>query len=142
MKFAFDIGGVISKDLRWKEFIEILYQMREDVFIITDMHDKQEVLKTLNENGIFYISADNVYCADYNKYGEMCKAILCRELEIDFIFDDFAGYLQWDSQLGEPPIRCLVQPDWTKPYWHTAWKCSGGEFGRRVAPHKLLENNL
>lgn len=140
MNIAFDLGGVISKDPRWKSLINILQHTGDvKVYIITDMHNKEEVIKILKDNQVNIDTYCNMYCADYNKYGEMCKAILCRELKIDFIFDDFAGYLQWDSQLGEPPIRLLVQPDWTKPYWHTSWKCEGSEFGRQVAPHKLME---
>lgn len=126
---AFDIGGVLSKDVRWKKLIEAIGDNVE-VFIITDMHDKEEVMRTLVDNGVD-ICPSRVYCADYASYGEMCKAVLLKQLKIDFLFDDFVGYVQWDSSLGAAPIRCLVMPDARRPYWHENWKCKGGDFGRR-----------
>ena len=52
----------------------------------------------------------------------MCKAVLLSELKIDIFFDDFIGYLAWDSSLGPAPIRLLVMPDPYKPYWADSWK--------------------
>lgn len=96
------------------------------------MHNKEEVLKQLDENGFGLIRKENVYCADYDKHGELCKAVLLRDLKIDMFFDDFVGYTMWPSEFGPAPIRCLIMPDGFRPYWHEGWKCNGGEFGRRV----------
>lgn len=140
MKIAFDIGGVLSKDKRWRELLEILYiDTNIEIYIITDMHDRDEALAMLDNNNIV-LKKNNVYCADYQKYGEACKSILLRDLGIDIFFDDFVGYLQWDSQLGPAPIRCLVMPDWNRPYWSEDWICSGEDFGRRVAPQNLKDS--
>ena len=124
MKIAFDIGGVISKypDV-FRNLINVLDQHWADlgVYIITDMHNKDEVIKILKDNHII-VDEDKVYCADYEKYGELCKAVLLKQLSIDIFVDDFVGYTSWDSSLGEAPIRLLVMPDPFKPYWHKDWK--------------------
>jgi len=133
MNIAFDIGGVISKypDVL-KKLMSKLMDTNCEIYIITDMHDKKHVNSILQTNGI-YLPLDHIHCADYNKYGDMCKAILLRDLKIDLMFDDFIGYLGWDSTFGDAPIRLLVMPDSFKPYWHTDWKTNDDlEFGRRV----------
>ena len=145
MKIGFDIGGVISKyPQEFKNLVSIFFWYTQefyatghvipDIYIITDQHPKEEVLKILQENGFgFYFEAKNVYCADYEKYGNMAKAILIKELGIQIFIDDFDGYLQWDSSLGLQPLLLKVQPDWYKPYWHEEWKVEGSDFGRRKA---------
>lgn len=134
MKIGFDIGGVLSKYPF--EFKELLYSLwnkdyPEDIYIITDQHPKEQVIKVLVENGFDFIYPERIYCADYEKYGNMAKAIIIKELGIDIFIDDFDGYLQWDSTLGPQPILLKVQPDNYKPYWADSWKCDGGDFGRR-----------
>lgn len=132
MKVAFDIGGVVSKyPDKFRELINALILAKSDVYVITDMHDKIEVVKQLRSNGFEAIPEDNVYCADYDQYGEFCKAVLLKDLKIDLFFDDFVGYVGWDSKFGEAPIRCLLAPNAFKPYWDDSWKCEGGQFGRR-----------
>ncbi len=134
MRIAFDIGGVLSKYPN--EFLVMMEDMSTgpwvEIFVITDMHDKPAVLKQLKENGFGFIEEKNVYCADYDKHGELCKAVLLRDLKIDMFFDDFIGYTQWPSEFGRAPVRCLIMPDGFRPYWHPSWKCEGPDFGRRV----------
>jgi hypothetical protein len=146
MKIGFDIGGVISKypsqfgniigsfdyHKSWSSGHEIT-----EIYIITDMHPKEKVWETIVQNGFHYsIHPDNVYCADYEKYGNMAKAVLISELALDIFIDDFDGYLQWDSSLGPQPLLLKVMPDAYKPYWSDDWKCDGGEFGRRKYHHE------
>ena len=141
MKIAFDIGGVLSKyPKEFKEVISHFAGEHENIFIITDQHPKQEVLETLRINGFDFILADNVYCADYAKYGEMCKAIILRDLKIDILVDDFMGYLQWDYSWGKAPLRLLVMPDAQSPYWKEDWELLNDtpEFGRRVYSKERL----
>ena len=132
MRIGFDIGGVISKHP--SEFRALIYDLHTTghlIFIITDMHDIEYVEKMLRSNSIpgYY----EVYCADYKTHGEMCKAVLLKELKIDMFFDDFQGYLQWDSSFGPAPIRFLMMPDAMRPYWHKDWKTQDdSDFGRRV----------
>ena len=102
VKIAFDISGVISKYP--DEMRQLMALPDAEIFVITDMHEKTEVLKMLTDNG-FMISEDHVLCADYATYGEMCKAVLLRDLKIDILLDDFVGYMQWDSSFGKAPIR-------------------------------------
>ena len=137
MKLAFDIGGVISKyPAEFRHLMQSLMQMNNEVFIITDMHDKREVMEALNMNGFGFVPEDKVFCADYTNQGEFCKAILLKELKIDALIDDFGGYVQWDSSLGPAPIRLLIAPDAFKPYWHPDWKTTvNSDFGRRVYKH-------
>jgi acid phosphatase class B len=135
VKIGFDIGGVISKypeqfkRFFWDYFINKDYPDR--VYIITDQHPKEQVIKTLADNGFEFIFHDDIYCADYEKYGNMAKAVLIKELGLDIFIDDFDGYLQWDSSLGPQPILLKVMPDVYKPYWADSWKCEDNEFGRR-----------
>ena len=130
LRLSFDIGGVISKYP--DKFRQLINNTNCEVFIITDMHDKVYVEEMLQMNNIT-IASDHIYCADYQKYGELCKAVLLKELKIDIFFDDFIGYESWDSSLGPAPIRLLVMPDPFKPYWHKDWKVQDeSDFGRRV----------
>jgi hypothetical protein len=143
MKIAFDIGGVISKFPEQFRVLGLLCSASTpcQVYVITDMHDKEEVLKMLANNHFDFIPPENVYCADYKNHGEFCKAILLKQLGIDIFIDDFVGYVQWDSSLGPAPIRLLVAPDGFKPYWHDEWKVEGEyDFGRRVTSISQLEN--
>lgn len=131
MRIGFDIGGVLSKypDV-FNKFIESLGNCF--LFCITDQHPKEEVIKTLLNNGFGrWFGINNVFCADYEKHGNMCKAVLIKELELDMFIDDFDGYLQWDSTLGKQPILLKIMPDAFQPYWSDSWICDGAEFGRR-----------
>lgn len=134
MKIAFDIGGVISKyPSEMRVLMQSLMFALQEVFVITDMHDRSEVLETLATNGFGFVPEDRVFCADYARHGELCKAVLIKELGIDALVDDFGGYVQWDSSLGPAPIRMLVAPDAFRPYWHPDWKVKvDSDFGRRV----------
>jgi hypothetical protein len=134
MRIGFDIGGVLSKYP--EEFRQFLWEYidKEDpprIYVITDQHPKDEVLKTLRNNDFGFIHEDDIYCANYEQYGNAAKAKLIAELKLDMFIDDFDGYLQWDSSFGPQPILLKVQPDMFKPYWHETWKAKGGDFGRR-----------
>lgn len=135
VRVAFDIGGVLSKyPDQFRRLIDRLTDPRPtfsnvEVFVITDMHDVKEVRKMLRDNGFYRIPEQNIYCADYKKHGEGCKAELLRELKIDLFFDDFLGYMM----LPGDTIRCLILPDPHKPYWHETWETKDkSDFGRRV----------
>lgn len=141
MKVAFDIGGVLSKFPNlFREMVLILMRGGAEVFIITDMHKRDEVLQMLRDNDFGVIPEANVYSADYTNHGEFCKAILLKQLKIDIFFDDFVGYVQWDSKLGDAPVRCLLAPDGFKPYWADSWTVpTNHDFGRRVTSLEALE---
>lgn len=136
MKIAFDIGGVLSKyPEEFKKLIfSLCYSRGHDLHVITDMHDKEDVIKQLRTNDFdeALIPTENIHCADYATHGELCKAVIMRDLKIDMFYDDFIGYTMWPPHFGPAPIRCLIMPDGYRPYWHPEWKCSGGDFGRRV----------
>lgn len=128
LKIAFDIGGVLSKHepIRKLYMACVYFPYLIIPYIITDMHEKDKVLELLSANDIPCIKK-NVYCADYTKYGEACKQILCDELEIDILIDDFIGYVANGKH-----VRLLVMPDVEKPYWSDDWKVENeAEFGRR-----------
>lgn len=135
MRIAFDIGGVLSK---YPDVLRpIISAMRKggiEVFVITDMHNRAEVIETLALNGFDMIPEGYVFTADYNVHGEGCKAVLLEDLGIDIFLDDFIGY----TTVGGAPIRCLVMPDASKPYYHPDWKVPGvqPDFGRRVYQKK------
>lgn len=133
MKIAFDIGGVLSKYTQvCKEWLAVMKTGGAEVFILTDMHDRAQMLYMLALNGID-VPADHVYTADYKKYGEACKAILMRQLGIDILVDDHPGYTIWPWP--EPaPMRLLVQPDVRRAYYAPEWATDGkeGDFGRKA----------
>lgn len=154
MRIGFDIGGVLSKypekieELIWKfcnESDEIFQESPDgycqyfpafdDVFFITDQHPKEEVIDSLYLNIpdiMYHFNHEHVLCADYEKYGNLAKAILIKELGLDIFIDDFDGYLQWDSSLGPQPVLLKVMPDAFKPYWSDSWKTKNNtDFGRR-----------
>jgi len=131
MKAAFDIGGVLSKyPAIFKPLMLALMAAGHEVHVITDMHDRDASMKMLLMNGFSFIPAEHVHNADYALHGELCKAVVLRELGIDIFFDDFPGYLTIGC-----PVRCQVLPDPHKPYYAPEWKTDGseGDFGRRVS---------
>jgi hypothetical protein len=134
VKIAFDVGGVLSKYPHI--FKPLLLALRDaadvEVHVISDMHPKEKIGMMLLENGID-LRHSRVHSADYRTHGEMCKAILCHELGIDILIDDFPGYVASGNH-----VRLLVMPHPTEPYYHDDWKTDGseGEFGRRVRPTK------
>lgn len=130
LRVARDIGGVISKypDVI-RTFAQTLTAGGAEVYVITDMHDQPAVCATLARNGFGFIDPARVHCADYATHGEGCKAVLLRDLQIDVMLDDFVGYVA----IPGCPVRCLVMPDATQPYWHPTWQTGDDlEFGRRV----------
>lgn len=131
MRIAFDIGGTLSK---WpgifRPLVNALCASNSiEVFVISDMHDVAKMAAMVIGNGM-NVDPANVYSADFNKYGECCKAVLCRELKIDMLIDDHGGYVYVP---GSPPVRLLVMPDPTQPYYADDWITDGseGDFGRR-----------
>jgi hypothetical protein len=136
MKIAVDVGGVLSKYPEvFRPLIELAYKAGKrsnvEVHIISDMHPRQKIIDALVLNGFAYLPADRVHSADYKAHGEMCKAVLCEQLGIDILIDDFPGYVAVGNH-----VRLLVMPQPTEPYYHDDWETDGseGEFGRRNPP--------
>ena len=128
LRVAFDIGGVLSKypdELR--RMANCLNAGGAEVFVLTDMLNREHVLNILSANGFAFIRPDRVHLAQYDQHGEGCKAELLRDLSIDVFLDDCIGYVT----PGGAPVRCLVMPDATRPYYHETWKSLGEDsFGR------------
>jgi len=125
LRVAFDIGGVLSKYPEvFRPLIVRLLQSGVEVFVITDMKDRDGIIETLRLNAFDMIPNDHVYSADYDVHGEACKAVLLRDLKIDVFFDDFVGYVAPHGS----PVRCLVMPDETRPYYHDEWKIVGSSW--------------
>lgn len=137
MRIAFDVGGVLSKyPHTWIPLLDVLhYHGKEkgiEIWIISDMHPEQKIIDMLELNAVpFY--KHRVRSADYKTHGELCKAVLCKELGIDIMIDDFPGYVATGDH-----VRLLVMPNPHEPYYHDAWQTDGseGQFGRRVRPTK------
>lgn len=134
VRVAFDIGGVLSKYPGiWRPIFHVLARAPGiDVYVISDMKPHAKTMAFCHDNG-FMVPAEQIRCADYETYGELCKAVLCRELGIDVLIDDHMGYLVTADQ---PLVRLLVMPDPLLPYYHNDWKTDGseGNFGRRNPP--------
>jgi hypothetical protein len=92
MKMAFDIGGVLGKypDV-FILMISALQNGGAEVYVITDIPVKQTAQALLNRYG-YNIAPEMILCADFQKYGERCKALLIKEYGIDVIIDDHPGY--------------------------------------------------
>lgn len=136
LNVAFDVGGVLSKypqifrPLLWTLYVASTENYGEvEVHIISDMHPKEKILDMLARNGFDFIPSSRVHSADYATHGERCKAVLCEQLSIDLIIDDFPGYVADGNH-----VRLLVMPNTTQSYYHDDWKTDGseGNFGRRV----------
>lgn len=137
MKIAFDVGGVLSKypDV-FRPLIEVLHFAGGgvEVYFISDMHPVVKIVDVLRLNTIPCL-IHRVHSADYTTHGEECKAVLCEQLGIDILIDDFPGYL---ATVGKPLVRLLVMPDPTRDYYAQEWQTDGseGNFGRRRCPMK------
>lgn len=145
MRIAFDIGGVLSKypdvfrplvnwlrlayEARLKGDFETRNYEPIEVFVISDMHERDKIIAMVHGNDLD-VHPDNIRSADYETHGENCKAVLCEELGIDLLIDDFPGYV---AQIGSPRVRLLVMPDPSQPYYADDWQTDGseGNFGRR-----------
>jgi hypothetical protein len=134
IRIAFDVGGVLSKYPG--VFIPLLAVLHRtpgvEVYILSDMHPVDKIIDMLELNGINFYK-HRTYSADYKTHGEDCKAVLCKELGIDILIDDFIGYV---ATPGASPVRLLVMPDSSLPYYANEWQTDGseGDFGRRNPP--------
>ncbi len=134
LRIAFDVGGVLSK--RPDVFRPLLRALEGadgdgiEVWIISDMHPVEKIIDLLELNHM-PCPLGQVRSADYKRHGEMCKAVLCEELGIDILVDDFPGYVATGRH-----VRLLVMPSPHEPYYHDDWKTDGseGNFGRRNPP--------
>lgn len=131
VRIGFDVGGVLSKyPATLKPLLGALHFCPGvEVWIISDMHPEQKIIDMLELNEVWFYK-HRVRSADYRAHGEASKAILCEQLHIDVLIDDFIGYV---GVPGTPPVRLLVMPDASQPYYADDWKTDGseGDFGRR-----------
>lgn len=138
LKVAFDIGGVLSK---YPEiFRPILLALQAggiECYIITDMLSKEDAVRAISTNGFGFIKRANVYCADYEAHGELCKAVLLKELGVSLYIDDHPGYLTENC-----PVRLLLLPDPNLPYYADEWQTHNQEekFGR-IRPKENNDNS-
>lgn len=134
LRIGFDLGGCLSKYPA--TFRQLFLALRDapgvEIYVVSDMHPVEKIQKMLTDNG-FFLPKERVLSADYQTHGELCKAVVCREMMIDILVDDFIGYL--DTK-GSPPVRLLVMPDSGLPYYADQWVTDGseGNFGRRNPP--------
>lgn len=109
-KISFDLGGVVTKYP--KEFVAIIkaLQKSEDikVLILTDMC-LGNAKKILDKIGLEFEDKD-IFCADWNRYQEECKAIIIRKEQIDLHIDDLPSYCQSSA------ISLMVWPNNQLPY--------------------------
>lgn len=130
IRIGIDIGGVISK---YPDTFALLWQALDaspgvEVHVLTDMPlDKAAEMLSLNS---FNVREGRLHSCDYDAHGEGCKAVKAAELGLDMLIDDFAGYV---AIPGKPPVRMLVMPDASMPYYADTWKTgeNSGAFGRK-----------
>ena len=132
LRIAFDIGGVLSKrpDV-FRPMVAALQAGGARVYVITDMHEHAQSVRFVRENG-YDIPPNRILNADYDTYGEHCKAEVVKEHAIDVLVDDFPGYVAADS----PAVKLFVWPDPSQPYYADDFVTDGseGNFGRRRKP--------
>jgi hypothetical protein len=135
---AFDIGGVLSKyPTILRAMARALHAGGAEVFVLSDMQNWTRARETLDANGFDFIPDANLLLADFERYGEACKAVLLERLYIDVHLDDFPAYV-----LKGCPVRLLVQPDLESPYYDDSWQTDGaeGEFGRRQRVRRFTDH--
>jgi hypothetical protein len=136
MRIAFDVGGVLSKYAQIRTLFNALSQTPGvEVFVVSDMHPKEMITKMLSMNDLNF-KEENVISADYKQHGEQCKKVVCEELGLDILIDDFIGYVAQGKH-----VRFLVMPDPDEDYYSDDWKTDGseGNFGRRKKQLKLTK---
>ena len=111
MKLAFDIGGVLGKypDV-FLPMISALLKGGAEVFVMTDIADKKSAEAIINRYG-YGMPPESILCADFQKYGERCKAVLIKEYGIDVLIDDHPGYCAYSGC-----VSLFVWPDPHIPY--------------------------
>ncbi len=132
LTIGIDIGGVLSKyPDEFKALIRAFDDKYVNIYIISDMHPVDKIKSMLNLNGLGWLCS-YAHSADFEKYGDECKAVLCRKLGVDILIDDHMAYLSMEDG---PKVRLLVMPDKNRDYYHEDWKTDGteGNFGRRRA---------
>lgn len=129
IRIAFDVGGVLSKHQSIRDLYTKLWADSSGIlpFVISDMHPVEKIIQMLEMNKL-PVCPETVFSADYKTHGENCKKVLCEELGIDILIDDFIGYVAEGKH-----VRLLVMPDPNEPYYSDDWKTDGseGDFGRR-----------
>ena len=110
MKISFDLGGVVTKYP--KIFVAIIKALQKseeiEVFILSDMKLKKS--KAILDKVGLEFSDENVFSADWERYGEECKAIIIRKEQIDLHIDDLPSYCQSSA------ISLMVWPNNQLPY--------------------------
>lgn len=129
LRVSFDIGGVLSKyPEKFRPLVSVLLKSEEvEVFVITDMHNHEQSVKFVQENG-FDIPSERILNSNYVEHGEDCKAKTIEENNIDIHIDDFPGYCAHTKC-----ISLFVWPNPELPYYADDFKTDGteGDFGRR-----------
>lgn len=114
LKIAFDIGGVITRfpDIFYK-LIHALHKSEEvELCIITDMPIDIALKYVKKYRVLDVVEKENIRHADYSKYGDNCKKILCERLGINILIDDHFGYVH-----NAPELGLFVVPRPEKPYY-------------------------
>ena len=128
LRMSFDIGGVLSKypDV-FRPMVKALQTGGVEVYVITDMHDHEQSVKFVRENG-YDIPSERILNSDYAQFGEACKALTIKEHMIDVHVDDFPGYCAHTEC-----VSLFTWPNPELPYYHDDFKTDGseGDFGRR-----------
>lgn len=129
IKIGFDVGGVLSKypEVFIPLINSLLTSLNIEVHVLSDMHPKEKIIDWLQRNKLT-VPLDNIHSCDYVEYGERCKAIKSQELGLHIMIDDFIGYVAEGA-----PVRLLVMPDASRPYYADEWQTDGseGNFGRK-----------
>jgi hypothetical protein len=123
MKVAFDVGGVLTRYPReCRELIACLLQGGHEVFVVTDMPDRDKVVAALVANDFTDPRLlGNVVLARHSRHGDACKAVVLLDLGIDVLVDDHLGYLGWPWPT-RAPLRLLVVPDPRRAYYGETWR--------------------
>ena len=119
MKVCFDIGGVLSKYPEvFRPIVAALQAGGVEVHVVTDRPPNRRDLAVdlVRRNG-YDVPPERIHCADVERHGYGCKAVVLEAIGADVHVDDFPGYLD-----GGCPVRLLVMPDAHRPHYaHDFW---------------------
>ena len=118
LKIGFDIGGVLSKyPHEMRVLLNALSESKEiELHCISDMHFSQ-IKDVLQKNDFLkYFRVRNIHSANYETFGDDCKAHILTEYEIDVMIDDRLEYL-----LSGCTIGLQTAPRNGLPYHHSDW---------------------
>lgn len=139
LRISVDLGGVLTKYPG--VFRQLLTGLSlvdgVEIHVISDIPDPKKIAALCQRNGFAMVPPHRMHSADFEKHGEMCKAVLIEQLGIHIHIDDHAGYCNHTAALN-----LFTWPNPFLPYNADDWDTGEEDwaFGRAraVNPNRIL----